>query len=476
LPSTSTFRISLRGLDKLIPKIRESISKHKLASILVVGIIVRVILMPISAHPFDMDVWYAAALSVVKNGPLSIQSFPPVEGYILIIPIAYFYNWIVHTFSIGFLGPISMSSLPKALNFYPTFNLLYVPGFLFDTLVKLPLLLSDVFVTIVLYRVVIGLTNNRGLAEKAAIFWFLNPFLIWISAVWGMWDTLPALFSLLCLYFLLKKRFVYSAVCLSIGVFLKVYPALFLVPIAIFLYKTSSAECKLKNSLKFFSVFSIATLLLFVPYFSKIISVFSGILAPNPVTSGAVTNPVSNPVGFGLTYWSLYLLNRLINLPVTSAFVSSVSIASIILVIAALGLVYWKTTKLTFAKPVYDLGLALLLPVFALFLSFRIINEQWFVWALPFLVILSVGGRVKGVFYWGASAVSLLYVVLNCPLPFFFLPLAPWFTNALLSLANFILTYDSTRIVLLVASGCVFSVLSVLMLFQIAKTCRSENP
>ena len=199
-------------------------------------------------------------------------------------------------------------------------------------------------------------------------------------------------------------------------------------------------------------------------------SFFTSSFVSNPSTSGAVANQVTNPVAFGLSYWSLYQLNRLLNFPITAGFVSFVSTASIVLVAVALGLVYWRTVKMTFQRPAYDLALVMLLPVIALFLSYRIITEQYFVWALPFLVILCVGGRVKGAFYWVASIVALLYAILNCPLPFFFLSLAPHYDGILLDMVHAIWAVEPLRIVALAILGCVFSILLVIMLFQLAKT------
>ena len=352
-----------------------------------------------------------------------------------------------------------MSSLPSALNFYPSFNITYVPGLLFDTIVKIPFLLSDIAITLLLYKIVDELTKNRKLAETAAILWFLNPFVIWISAVWGMWDTLPALFSLVAFYFLLKKKFPLSAVFLSLGVALKLYPALFLVPIGFYILKTSPTEYKWKNSLKFFSVFTATTVLLFLPYIVKMSGYLNSIFIPTSAVSSATTNPLSNPVAFGLTYWSAYQLNRFINLTITNTFVSAISIASVMLVAVALALVYWKTSRMTFQDSAYDLALVLLLPVLALFLSYRIIEEQYFIWAIPFIVILCIRGHVKPIYYWGASIAALLYAVLNCPLPFFFLPLAPWYTGTLLSMVHVFLACESVRITLLVLLGCTFSAL-----------------
>ena len=122
-----------------------------------------------------------------------------------------------------------------------------------------------------------------------------------------MWDTLPALFSLIAFFFLLRKKYALSAVFLSLGVASKLYPALFLVPIAVYLFKTSPVGDKWKNCLKFFSAFTAATLLLFLPYLGKITSFFAGYLVLNPVASGTVANQVTNPVAFGLSYWGRFI-------------------------------------------------------------------------------------------------------------------------------------------------------------------------
>ncbi len=290
-----------------------------------------------------------------------------------------------------------------------------------------------------------------------------------------MWDTLPAFFSLACLYFLLNKKFVLSSICLTVGFFLKLYPILFLIPIGIYIFRSSLVEDKWKSFLKFFSVFSIVSVLLSLPFIDRMTRFFTDFIAPNPATIGSITNPISNPIAFGLTYWSLYSLNRLINLPLTTMFATFASIASIILVAVALILVYWKVGKMSFQKPAYDLALCLLLPILALFLSFRILCEQWFVWALPFLVILCVGGKVKGSLFWGASILGLLYACLNCPLPFFFLPMAPWIGNSLVSSANFLLSFEPIRIGLLATIGCLFSLFLFLILFDFRKQSKIDR-
>ena len=114
----------------------------------------------------------------------------------------------------------------------------------------------------------------------------------------------------------------------------------------------------------------------------------------------------------------------------------------------------------------------MLLPIIALFLSYRIICEQWFVWLLPFLIILYVGGRIKRSLFWGASAVALLYSVLNCPFPFFFLPLAPWYANSLLTIVYAIWAVEPVRIITLAILGFVFSILLILILIDFKRSCK----
>jgi Gpi18-like mannosyltransferase len=459
----------MQGENLIFSRVRELISKNKLASIIIVGIVVRIVLMPISAHPYDMYVWYDMSQKIVQQGPLSFQLFPPVNSYFMLIPISYVYNWFASVFSIK---PFSMSSLPPVLNFYPSQNATVVPDFLFNFLIKLPLLVSDTLAALLIYRIVNKMTDKKGLAEKAAFLWFLNPYLIWISAAWGMWDSMAAMFSLLSVYFLINKKITLSAICLVLGVVTKLYPLMFLLPIT-FYFLRSNRSGKIKNLAKFYFVF-IASLMLFVfPFIDEAANFFGFLFVPSQVVVvGFASNPVTNPVAFGLTYWSVFLLNRTVSSPQIGAFVFLVS--GFLLVISGT-LAFKKINKMTFLNCEFDLVTSMLFCVIALFLSFRLVLEPWFVWALPFLIILCVGGKVRRVFYWGASLTALFYAFLNCPLPFFFLPMAPWIGNSLVSSVNFLLGIDSIRIFLLAILGCIFSILLFLILVGVNKPSKTDK-
>jgi hypothetical protein len=424
--------------------------------------------MPITAHPFDVYAWYNISTNILQNGPLGLQGFPPLWYHYMMVPIAYTYNLLAGIFH---SSAIAMSSLPSGLNFYPSFGVQYVPGWLFNIVVKFPFIISDIIITLLIYKIVNQVTNKKELSEKAAFLWFLNPFVIWISAGWGMWDTLPALLSLAAFYLILKKKYALSAVFISLGVVSKLYPLLFVVPIIIYIQKTTGAEQKWKNSLTFISVFLVSILLVFLPYLSTIITFFSNYFLPTTITqtSGVIADQVNNPLGFGLTYWSLFLLNRIFNFALSSSAISFGSIFSILFFILSLALVYWKIMNFSPHDRAYDLAIIMFIPLAVLFLTYRIICEQFFVWLIPFFIILVIGGRIKPMFFWSISLIALLYATLNCPLPFFFLPLAPWGTTTLLGIANFMLSCEAIRISLLAFLGSAFSILLLIVLFALLR-------
>jgi hypothetical protein len=236
------------------------------------------------------------------------------------------------------------------------------------------------------------------------------------------------------------------------------------VPIGFYLLKTSAVEAPLRSGLRFFGVFAVAMGVLVFPYIHLLPGFIAGFLVPNSAgVAAAVADPIANPIGFGLSYWSVYLLNRFASISLTTDLVYALSIFSTVLVLASLLFVYWKTSKLTFKKPVFDLTLAMLLSVTALFLSLRFVCEQWLIWALPSLIFLCIAGRVKTSIYWAISLIAFIFAMLNCLLPFFFLPLGPWLSVNLLPLTVWLMSVWEQRIVVLAVLSFLFSTLLLIL-------------
>lgn len=383
----------------------------KLHRILLIGLVTRILVIPFFAHPFDVYAWYTICESIIQKGPYVVSYFPPMLFYTF-IPIAYLYQWASTSLAIK---PTLMSSLPTQLNPYPQFEIEYVPGPIFNILAKIPFLLADILLAILLYKLVSGLGLSQSRAEKAAAIWFLNPYLIWISSGWGMFDSLPALFTIASLYFFSTKRLGMAGACLAVGVAYKLYPIVFLFPVALYFLKGSSN--RRIELIKFFSIFLIVSAVLFFPAFGGTWSL-----------SQSLVTGIYERAGLGLTYWSI-----LLTFP--SDF-QLVSYLSTILVVLAIVIVCFLLRRLEFENKIFDLSAASLSLILAVFLSYRIICEQFFVWALPFLIISCIEGRTEEILYRASSILALLYSVTNLLFPFFLLPIAPWASDMLLAIIS----------------------------------------
>jgi hypothetical protein len=421
--------------------------------------------MPISIHPYDGSIWYETSLHIIKNGPFSLHAFPPLWSHYMLIPVAYIYSWLHGFFP---YSSIPVSNLPQILDFYPSYSIQSIPDVLFNFLVKVPFLLSDILITILLYKIVLDYKKDKAFASSAALLWFLNPFVIFISSTWGMWDTMPALFSLASFYFLSKKRIAISAICLSLGVASKLYPLLILVPLLIYAQKPEGLK-KLQIS-RYFIIFCLTSLILIIPSIGASSDLISIFVYPTQNQAAAIVgNPVNQPLGAGLSYWSLLLLNRFTNLSINVGLVNLLSLFSISAMALLLLFVYWKTSRGLFLSSPYGLISTLLLALTAIFLSYRFVFEQWFIWAIPFFVILCINGTIKLRFYWGITGIALIYSILNCPLPVFFLPTYPYTRDILVSAQSWILSIDQFRIVLLSILGCAFSGLLLINFYHLIK-------
>jgi len=420
----------------------------KLRYTLLLGIIVRMILMPFFAHPVDVYYWYSAYQDIIRSGaPTYIYGLPwafPPLWYYIIIPFFYIYHGLSAIFSIK---PIPIESIPPQLNPGAEWGVKYVPGLLFNSIIKVPLLISDILIALLLYKIVKELTGNQGMAEKASFILFLNPYLIWISSGWGMFDTIPALFTVASLFFLIRKKIYLSSICLALAVASKLYPALFLIPLTFYLVKTPQSESEQTNNLlKFYLTFFATSIILFLPFlltmWSPVVSKVGGIIAGS--------------FQFSLTYWSVLFYAQ--------DYLYQATIISLTIFSSLLLLVSWKIRALSFNQPHFELAAAMLPCILIIYLSIRTVVEQFFVWALPSIVILCLIGGVKETKYWAMSLIAIAHSIFNCLLPRYLLAVSPWFGDTLVSIVQ-IFDFPG-RVILLIILGSSFSILAATLLIE----------
>ncbi|HEX2681380.1 MAG TPA: hypothetical protein VHQ03_08820, partial [Candidatus Dormibacteraeota bacterium] len=396
----------------------EDTSKPFVWRVLSIGLVVRLILAPFTAWSFDVAPWFHASLLGYYGLHLYSRpgfSYPPVWGYCLQI-----LGQLVRLagFGPGFFGGQNRQlTLATAVTgdysdivTSPVFNLLF----------KSVLFGFDVVTGLLIYRTVLLLGGDPRRARLSFAAWFLNPFVIYESAVHGASDVLVGLSVLATLLLVLSGRTFWGGAAWMIGVLTKVSPlaiGLQLI-IAIAMAKTGP-ETSFRGRL---------TLLRDVGVGAAVAAIL--ILSPE-LLSGSVPAMVHNVVtraqsgmvigGFSFTairylkVWSWLLLWGYQNSPQLLR-LSSIAQAATTLLWGAWTYVLVRRTP-AFALLTGSFGtlasIALLSPVS---------NPQYVLWWLPILTVLVF---VTGRGYWQLALLGVAPVVFSLAILGPAAPLAP---------------------------------------------------
>lgn len=216
--------------------------------ILLAGVVLRLILMPITAHP---DLWghsftayffaYQGKLNIyeylihlpsghplVRNFGISdIFIYPPLTYYTLGI-----FRWLVRPFTDPNFIPWLMENLSKVYTHKGLFWHLFA--------FKLPYLPID----IALAALLANLFNEERKKRLAFALWMFNPLALYATFMIGQLDLLPTFFMVLSLYLYKKERPVWAMISLGVGGSYKMFPLLFVIPAAFILGKSFIEKIK----------------------------------------------------------------------------------------------------------------------------------------------------------------------------------------------------------------------------------------
>ncbi|PSO04525.1 hypothetical protein B9Q12_02300 [Candidatus Marsarchaeota G2 archaeon ECH_B_SAG-G06] len=250
-------------------------------------------------------------------------------------------------------------------------------------LLKLPMLLS-VFVT---YFVLSKKVGQR----LAATYWLANPLVILVGSIWGQLDPLSTAFALLSFVEYERGRAGRAHLYAALGASFKIWPAL-LIPFYM-LDTLRKKSFSFKQVLPLFPVVAL-NLLVYAFYGSLLFSLFVLVYA-----RGVPTYAGQFSVN-GLTWqWILYLLNS----PPIPLFLYVAPPSYV-------ALCYYVY------KRGFDLRVLIFLIVL-LFLTYNYVNPQYFVWLIPFFLLLNK--RVWSVVY---SVLPMVFVFLSYNLFYFVSP------------------------------------------------------
>ena len=232
--------------------------------ILVAGLLIRIILALFLTYPFDVEHWAVIIQNTESgNGLFNLTGYfyTPVWGYIL-----GFESLILNAFSsIGVFGErftdmLSMEDLAfrfqTATVTSPSFNLV----------MKLPLMIVDVIVGYLIYRMIYDRTEDTKKATLAFGLWFLCPIVVYMSAIQGQFDCISALLILLCIFLLRDDRCFLAGVMFALASLIKFFPAFCILLLVVYILKKHEDDGKKFIKLaEAIAGATIATIIIFIP-------------------------------------------------------------------------------------------------------------------------------------------------------------------------------------------------------------------
>lgn len=277
---------------------KEFFRKLSFPKLLLLGLFIRLILLPFSFHS-DLNtnaIWgiYAQEFGLkgfydwLNFGNYARPDYPPL-AMVMFLNIRRIWEILFNFFwGLNVWIPLFPS------NFIPWFE---IKGYL--SLIKLPGIIADIGISILIYRFVKKLKGELS-AKVFASFFLFNPAIIYVSSVWGQLDSIVSFFALASLLLLLEKNYTKSLSSYFVSIMTKAT----YVPLSIILFIQS-----IKNKISLKRLFILFGLLLFYLWLIGVIFIDKSYLFWTILTyvkkiiPGAVTLPYINLNAFN--FWGL---------------------------------------------------------------------------------------------------------------------------------------------------------------------------
>ena len=227
-----------------------------------VGLVIRLILMPITSSPFDIGEGWAAIIDGFYSGDDLYSSgwyiYTPIWGYILALV-----GELCQLLGLTSFGDVFLVYGDK-------FNCIgynYVTNLEFNFLVKIPGLIFDILSSWAAYRLAYTITKDEKRSSIVFLAVFLCPMIIQSSSMLGMFDSIMLFFMLSSIHSFIEKRYVTASILLAFGAFTKMF-AIILAPIMLIYVlfdKNNDLGIRLKQATICVAVFFIVALVLYIP-------------------------------------------------------------------------------------------------------------------------------------------------------------------------------------------------------------------
>jgi uncharacterized membrane protein len=386
--STPTFSNSKRS--SLLFSVYSWLENHSKLEILLIMLSVMGILAPFTGLTHDINVWISVAEERVIHHTNPYETGLTIDEY-----YAYPPPWMF-VLEIAYRGA-------QLFNIEPN-------EFSYRFFIKLPLIIATGITAIIIDLYL----KEKGVNEKIRVISFtmiaLNPLIIIITAMWGTFDIIPALCSVLAIYYCQKNiksaNPVYallSGISMAFSSLFKIYPII-IVPVLFLSLK------KKKDMLLYFLGFVLTTIIIVLPFYFM-----------DPEAFLYIFEYHSSRMGGGITYWNGFWLLISDNKISIEQATDIINFYSFLLTILGLGLIY---LLVLFNKFEDDPLSPSLITILMYFVTFKLVLEQYVVFLVPILVMwIAVYSKsrssidsTKLLFYSLFTIIPIIYLTISIPI------------------------------------------------------------
>ncbi len=221
-------------------------TKHPLAVLIVLGVLLRLVLMPLFSFNIDLTYWMKV-FDLIDGGndlySVGGYYYTPIWGYVLGAMDA-----LAHLLGITDFGTVAPEMYPYQGKDYSISP--YITSIAFNVLVKIPLVLTDVAVGYLLYAFVRRI-SDRGKALIACALWFLCPLTVLESSVHAMFDNMSAMFMLMAFIAAYDRKYILAGGVYSLAVLTKFFPLFFVFLLIAIVFRNEGINMSaIKNTAK----------------------------------------------------------------------------------------------------------------------------------------------------------------------------------------------------------------------------------
>ncbi|MEM3088933.1 MAG: hypothetical protein QXP20_07460, partial [Candidatus Bathyarchaeia archaeon] len=330
----------------------KTIASSKLLIIFAVGLLARLSLAPFTGNPWDMYVWIQSGRDFLEH-----QINPYDVLYYKSISTGRYFAWYGYP-PVWFFSIIQSYFLYTLLP-WQKLELAYLA-------IKAPLIATDLLVGYIIYTQVRSKIGHKA-ALIATSAYILNPYVIWISAGWGIHDNFCAIFTLIAYIAYVNGHPKTSATSLGLAIASKQY-SIFALPAFLLLKPKTSSR------LTYLVITALVPLAVSLPFLVWNYRSYLFMLEFQ-----AFRNPR------GVTYWGAPWLLHGLHLYELEEYFIAFSWISIPLTLAAYGLIVFRA--LHNQSGTTNFLSVLLSCCLVYFLFARNINTPFLVWICPLIVI-----------------------------------------------------------------------------------------